>query len=455
MQFDLSIEEVSESRRLLKFTVNKKEIATALDKAYKRYAKEVRISGHRRGKTPRWLLEKRFSQRVEAEVVEEMIQKSFDTADIPHEVLGRPSVESIGKVKSGKSLDFSLSVDIRPELSIGGYQGIEIPYNAPTLEDGELDGAIAKKLESKKKIEEAPEGTEAAAGDLVLAKFTLVSEGEEIADESGTMINIGSERFYPGLDEKLIGLKKGDTASLECSIADTTILDHLKGKDCTAEVEVLNIQKYLVPELNEELAKELGYEGGVEEFRAATEDEILQSRKNAARDQARVSILQSLAKSNDFEVPKPLVDTQLEALMEELRMRRMYAGEDARTIQFSDEEMTDLRERAAFAGKSACILSLIAKQESIEVEDADIQAKVEEIASMRGQTAESIMSYIRAENAQGMLAERILEEKTLNWIFDQAALVSPEAVEAPAEEAEEVPAEAEETAAESETNDTE
>jgi len=120
-----------------------------------------------------------------------------------------------------------------------------------------------------------------------------------------------------------------------------------------------------------------------------------------------------------------------------LKMRRMYTGEDPRTIKFSEEEMKDLQERAAFAGKSACILSLIAKQEEIAVEEEDIQAKVSEIASMRGQTAESIMSYIRAENAQGMLAERILEEKTLNWIFNQAALVSPEVVE----EKEESPAE--------------
>jgi trigger factor len=223
-------------------------------------------------------------------------------------------------------------------------------------------------------------------------------------------------------------------------------LENLQGKECTAEVEIINIQSYHVPELNDELAKELGFEGGVEEMRVASEDELLQARKEGARNAARVSILQALSKSNEFEVPQPIIEEQLKALTEELRMRRMYAGEDPRKVQFSDAEMADLRERAEFAGKSACILSSISKQESIEVESADIQAKVEEIASMRGQTVESIMSYIRAENAEGMLAERILEEKTLNWIFEQAALVAPTVESAEEVAEEEAPEEAPEEA---------
>jgi trigger factor len=446
MQFDLQIEEVSQSQRLLKFSVNKKEIVSALDMAYKRLSKQVRMQGYPRGKTPRWLLEKRYAKSIEAEVVEEVIQKSFDSAEIPHVVLGRPSVTDIGKIKSGKALDFSMRIDIRPEVEIVGYQGMEVPYEEPTLQDGELEQSIAKKLESKKKIEDAPEGKSAAEGDFVLAKFTLTSDGEQIADESGTMINIGSERFYPGLDEKLIGLQKGQTSSVECTIAEDAILENLQGKECTAEVEIINIQSYHVPELNDELAKELGFEGGVEEMRVASEDELLQARKEGARNAARVSILQALSKSNEFEVPQPIIEEQLKALTEELRMRRMYAGEDPRKVQFSDAEMADLRERAEFAGKSACILSSISKQESIEVESADIQAKVEEIASMRGQTVESIMSYIRAENAEGMLAERILEEKTLNWIFEQAALVAPTVESAEEAAEEEAPEEAPEEA---------
>ena len=427
MQFDLQIEEVSQSTRLLKFSVHKKEISTALDKAYKRLARQVRLPAFPKGKAPRWLLEKRYAKSIEAEVMEELIQTSFESADIPHTVLGRPSLTDMGSFTSGKDFDFSLSVSIKPEVEIVEYQGMEVPYEEPTLEDGELDRVMTQKLASKKKLDNVSDDAQAQAGDFVLTKFSLTVEGEEPFEESGTMINIGSERFYPGLDEKLLGLKKGDKETVSCTIGENAVVEKLRGKECSAQVEVVNIQRYLVPELTDEYAKELGFEGGVEEFRVATEDEILQVRKEGARNQARVAILQALSKSNELEVPQPLVDEQLKALMEELRMRRLYAGEDPRKVQFSDTEMADLKERAQFAAKSACILSLIAKQESITVDSTDIQEKVEEIATMRGQTVESIMSYIKAEKAEDILAERILEEKTINWLFDQASLVAPEA----------------------------
>ena len=437
MKFDLEIEEVSQSTRLLKFSVHKKEIKSALDKAYKRLAKQVRIPGQRRGKAPRWLLEKRYSKNIEAEVVEDVIQKSFDSADIPHDVVGRPSVTEIGTVESGKSFDFSMNVSIKPETEVVGYQGMEVPYEEPVLKEGELEEAIQRKLDGKKKLDNASEDEAIQEGDFVLSKFTLSSEGEVLVEESGTMINVGSERFFPGLDMELIGLKKGETKTVTCTIGEEAISENIRGKECTGDVEIVNVQRYMIPELNDEFAKEEGFEGGLEEFRVSTEDGILQARKEGARNASRVEILQALSKSNEIEVPQPLVDEQLKALMEELRMRRMYSGEDPRKVNFSEEEMKDLQERAQFAAKSACILSLISKQESITVESEDIQAKVEEIASMRGQTVESIMSYIRAENAEGMLAERILEEKTLNWIFDQASLVAPAPKEEVAEEKEE------------------
>ena len=326
-----------------------------------------------------------------------------------------------------------MELSIRPEVEVVGYQGMEVPYEEPTLKDGELEEAIQRTLDGKKKLDNAPEEETIQEGDFVLAKFTLSNDGEQVVEESGTMINIGSERFFPGLDTELVGLKKGETKTVTCTIGEEAISENIRGKECTGDVEIVNVQRYMIPELNDDFAKEAGFEGGVEEFRVATEDGILQARKEAARNSSRVEILQSLSKGNELEVPQPLVDEQLKALMEELRMRRMYSGEDPRKVNFSEEEMTDLQERAQFAAKSACILSLISKQENITVESEDIQAKVEEIASMRGQTVESIMSYIRGENAEGMLAERILEEKTLNWIFEQASLVAPQ-VEEPAEE---------------------
>ncbi|MEC7985521.1 MAG: trigger factor [Myxococcota bacterium] len=426
MQFDLKIENVSQSRCLLKFTIDKKEVSAALDKAYSRVGQNLKLQGYRKGKAPRWLLERRFKKNVEAEVVDDFIQNSYRNADIPHTIVGQPSVEDLEGIKKNKALSFSLGVDIRPEFTVENYTGIEVPYSEPALEDGELEAAIDRRLASKKKIEDAPEGKEVEEGDFVLAKIQFTVDGETVADESGTMLHIGSEKFYPGIDSLLIGSKKGESKEGEVTISEESVFDHLKGKSGDVSVEVINVQSYTQPDLNDELAAELGFANGVDEFKASVEEEILQARRNGARDQARVKILESLESANDFEVPSAMVEEQLKALMEELKMRRMYAGEDPRKIQFAESEMEDLQRRARFAAKCTCLLSLIAKQEKIDVEDADIEAKIAEIAGMRNQTPESIRSYIQSENAFGVLSERILEEKTINWLFENSALVSPE-----------------------------
>jgi trigger factor len=116
-----------------------------------------------------------------------------------------------------------------------------------------------------------------------------------------------------------------------------------------------------------------------------------------------------------------MVEEQLRALLEELQMQRMYAGQKAEEIRFSDAEKEDLRGRATFAAKASCLLASISKVEKLDVTDEDIDAKLAELASMRGQTVEAIKAYIEQESgATDVLRDRVQEEKTLNWLLGKA-----------------------------------
>ena len=133
-----------------------------------------------------------------------------------------------------------------------------------------------------------------------------------------------------------------------------------------------------------------------------------------------------LVDKNEFDVPDGMVEEQLQALVEELRVRRAYGGQDPRSIRFSDAEMEDLRRRARFAAKASCILAAVSRQEDIIVSDVDIDARIEEIAGMRGQTTSAIRGYLEREGATGVLRERLLEEKTLEWLLENAELIHEE-----------------------------
>jgi trigger factor len=228
-------------------------------------------------------------------------------------------------------------------------------------------------------------------------------------------------------------LKKGEEKTGPISIGDSAI-ESLKSVEATARVKVIGIQSQVVPELNDDVAAELKYEGGAEGMRNAIRAQLQEQVDETAKNQARANLLRVLVDANEFEVPSGMVNEQHQALLEELRIRRAYSGQDPRTMRLSDAEAADLRERATFAARASCILMSVAKKEGIEAQDADIQKKIQEIAELRGQAAEAIRGYLDRDDAMETLKTRILEEKTLEWLMERSKLVEEKPGQAAAPE---------------------
>jgi trigger factor len=287
------------------------------------------------------------------------------------------------------------------------------------------------KLASQRRIAEVEEDRGVKEGDFVLTSLKLMDGEEEVIEEPGTLVNTAAERFYPGLEALLLGLKKGESKTGEVTIADSSVLDQLKGNTYSATVGVEAIQSYLTPELTDEVAGELGYEGGVEGMRAAIHMEIDQRIDEQSRQTAQVKLLQALVNGHEFDVPAAMVDEQFEALVEEHKIRRAYAGEDMRTITIDEATNNDLRSRARFAAKASVLLLQVGRTEKLEVTSDDLDAKIAEIAEQRGQTTQAIRGYLEKEAAMPVLRTRVQEEKVLEWLMENADLkaVAPSATE--------------------------
>ena len=419
MQYEFTVEEVSTSRQKLHFTVPVSEVNSALDEAYADLKKNARLPGYRKGKVPRWVLEKRFSRNIQAEVAQKLMDGAY--GDLDHEslkIVSRPEVSDMGSVSSKNDFAFTIAVDVQPTVEVSDYIGMDIVYPKVTVSEEDVQSRIDTLLASKRKVQEI-EDAEIGDGDYALVALTLKDGEEEVIDEPGTMIHIGEHKFYTGVEEHLMGLKKGDKKDFEVTITDESAFEHLRGNTYQASVEVQQVQRYITPELTDELSVELGYESA-DNMREKLQTEMTDAQDLNLKNQARIEILQKLVGSHDFDVPEGMIETQLRALMEELAMQRMYAGEDPRSIKFSETQLADLRTRAAFAAKAACLLSSISEKEGLEVNEDDVNAKLQEMAEMRGQTVEAIKSYIESEAAEETLRERVQEEKTLNWLLEKA-----------------------------------
>lgn len=432
MNYDVQVEEVSSYRRRLRFTVPATVVRAQLDKAYKDLKKKARVPGFRPGHASQRVLEERFGPKVQTDVGGELIDSSYRMAASGLNPVGRPTLEESSELEPGKDFTFVVAVDVEPEVTVQGHKGLGVTMSAEQVTEEEVQRAVDARLARRARILEVEEDRGVQSGDFVLTELKLTADGVELANDPGTLINTAAERFYPGIEGLLLGLSKGGEANGEVTIGESSALAALRGKTVQASVKVLALQARTVPKLNDETAKELNHDSA-EAFVAAVRFELQQQKDEVARNNARVALLQKLVELNPFDVPDAMVEQQLEALTEELKVRRAYQGEDPRGIRFSEAELNDLRSRARFAARAALLLAAVAKAEGIVVTEDDVTKKIEEIAGSRQQSPQAIRGYLQNEGAIPMLRDRILEERTLEWLLENAEVSSEAPAEAAAE----------------------
>ena len=243
------------------------------------------------------------------------------------------------------------------------------------------------------------------------------------------MIRTAGDPYYPGVEAFVLGMEIGSEKEGKVQFGSEALTAAVAGRELDTKIKLLSLQTNVVPELTDELATTLGFEGGTGGMRTGIEAHIRQGRDEMARNQARANLLEVVIAANNFEVPAGMVEQSLKMLMDELRLQQaMRSGRYPRTIGFNDAQVRDLRMRAEFAAKAGLtILEWVAKSESIDVTEADLDLKYKQLSNERGQTIEAVKGWFQKEGATAELKDRILEEKTLDWLLERANLVAPSA----------------------------
>ena len=439
----VQVETLSPFQKRLSFQVESAEVAKRLDEAYKQLGLRVSIPGFRRGHVPRKVLEQRYAKNIQGDVASDLVNRRYREAVVGMDVLGQPELER-GELQPGKNFEFAVLVQVRPEVAIDGYKGLKVEFPTVEVTDAQVDALVQGRLAQQTRLVEVEEARAVQAGDLALTEVTLIEDGAEKVLEGGTMINTAGDRYYGGIESLLVGTMKGATNQGTVTFGENVLLPGIKGRTVEVKVKVLGIQISKTPDLTDALAAEMGFEGGVEAMRAALRMEEEGRATEGARNVARVNLLQTLTNANPVPVPPAMIDGHLQLLLEELRIQAAYRGRDPRSLRYSEAQMADLRQRAEFAARASLLLEAVARNEGIKVSNADLDAKYQEIADMRGQRVEAIRGYFQKDNAVEELRKRLLEEKTLEWLLEASELVAPSgapaadaapaAVEAPAVE---------------------
>ena len=428
MKFD--VEELSATKKKIKVVIPAEEVDKALDKAYVELNAQVKVDGFRPGKTPRSILERRYSESVEADVLEKLVphyyyQAISESKAVPVETPAFEEKEL--KLKKGQPLTFTAVVEVRPEFELAEYKGVEVKDEKPEVTDEELDEALEEIREVHSTLETVEEDRPAQKGDHVIIDFEGFVDGKPL--EGGKAENyalpLGTGTFIPGFEEQLEGAKTGEERELDVRFPDDYKNKELAGKDAVFKVKVGELKKKVKAELDGELAKDLGLGSTVEELKEKIKNDILGYKERAVGYRQKEEIVQEILKRNTFELPESLVEKEVRALVIRKHQDLLRAGQTPSQVGFDLKAFeAESKPKAEERVKTALILAAVAEKEDISVSDSELEAGIRNMAVEMGTTPQRIKElYEKKEGNLESVRAAMGEEKVLDFLLKEARKV--------------------------------
>tara|TARA_B100001013_G_scaffold111578_1_gene64055 strand:+ start:883 stop:2358 length:1476 start_codon:yes stop_codon:yes gene_type:complete len=442
-EVNYQVEELGPCYMKLTIQVAQNESKQSLEEAYSELRQDAMVPGFRRGRTPRWLLEKRFGKQVKEDIQSKMMQAGLKHAleDSDLSPIGTPELdEEAIEFDPEKDFEFEVRIYTRPSFELKDYLGLEIEIPEFKVTDEIIERSVKDILRSKSKLIDAPDGAEAEMDDLVVADVRLVRDGAEIWSENELNLLL-SERtrdmiMVPELIDIALGAKIGDSKTETITISDTFSQEEHRGQEGELTIDVKKHQNREYPELTDEIAQELGYDSAddVEDKIRVSFDEQNQRILDAVTDS---SIVNKLVETAEIDLPEPLIEKHTETRVEKRRVEL-----EAKSV--TDEEMK--KEIDAFREtsrdgliremKQTFIMQYIAENEGIELEEEEVDERLGTMAEEMREDPFDLRDRYEEDGTLDVLRDRMLQEKTMELVKKHAVVTtkSPEKEESDSEE---------------------
>ncbi|GAB3050061.1 trigger factor [Virgibacillus ainsalahensis] len=415
---------------VLTFEVPADEFETALDQAFKKVSKDVQIPGFRKGKIPRKIFENRFGveslyQDAVDIVLPNAYVKAIDEAAI--EPIEQPEVD-IENIERGENLVFTAKVQVKPEVTLGEYKGLEVEEQSVEVSDEEVEETIEKLRQEQAELVVKEEGT-IEEGDTVVMDFEGFLDGEAFEGGKGEnhSLEIGSGQFIPGFEEKLVGKAIDADTEIEVTFPEDYHAEDLAGKEATFKVNISEVKYKELPELDDEFAKDVDEEAEtLDELKNKKKEELEGQKQQEAENQKRETLLEKASDNAQVEIPEVMVDSELDRMVQEFEQRLQAQGMTMEMYsQFSGQDEAALKEQmkedAGKRVKTNLTLEAIINAENLEVSEEDVEAELEKMAGMYGTDKEQLKQMLGGNT--DMLKNDLKFSKAIDFLAEQSKTV--------------------------------
>ena len=425
---NVTVERV-ENEATLKITAPAAEVNAGYKKAVQKIADQANIPGFRKGKAPRAIIEMHYGKEaVKQEAFEIVANKAYSEALDQEKLIpvSDPKVEE-STFEEGKDMELTIKVTLKPEPELGEYKGLHVEKKEVEVTDEQVDAQIKDMMGRDAKMVVAEEGAVIEKGDFAIIDFGGSVDGEPFSggEGKGYPLEVGSNSFIPGFEDQLVGLSKGDSTDVEVTFPEDYFVKDLAGKEAIFKVNIQDVKRKELPELNDEYVASKTDFKTVEELRANYKERMQKAAEANAKAEYEHELIDLAVANAKFSVPEIMIEDKISQMVEEMKMslesRKMSLD---MYMQYTGLDMAKIRENqrpvAEENVKTDLVLDAIAKAEDIQVDMADVDAEIAAISAQHGASPEEVKKIIKGNGTMGLLLANILRRKAAHVVIDSA-----------------------------------
>jgi trigger factor len=426
-----TLEPVEPTKVRINVVVEPDELRPAIDRTARRLSREVRVPGFRKGKVPRQVIEARIgreallAEAIEQEAVPEFYARAIEELGV--QPLSRAQVEP-PDYTDGEPLSFSATFEVKPELDLPPYRGVEVERPALEVTDEHVDAQLERLRERFAQLEVI--GRPLAKDDFAQIDLRATHHTDEIPELTRTdfLYEVGSGTVVPKLDEELEGKRKGDILKFNATLPEEAG-EELAGREVTFSVLVKEAKAKVLPKLDDDFAQEASEFDTLDELKADLRQRLEDAAAQQVASELETRVLQAYLDQVEVPLPESLVHDELHYRANRFAQQLTYMGANLEQYlqavgQTSDDIEADLRAQSERAVKAQLVLEAIARAEGFEASEEEVEAELARQAQRVNRTPEEVRKAL-ADGRAGVISGDILRSKALAFLVEHATQHDP------------------------------
>ena len=423
-----TVEKISSNKVKLSFDIDAAQFDAAMDKAYIKVRGQVTIPGFRKGRAPRKMIENMYGG--EGVFYDEAFELIFDEVYGPAidenklEVVDRPQVD-IQQIGTGKNLQFTCEVFVKPDVTLGEYKGVEVKREHTLVTEDEVNAEIEKER-NKQAAEVSVEGRAVAEGDTVNLDYSGSVDGVKFAGGTAEAqtLKIGSHTFIPGVEEQMVGMNIGEEKDLEVTFPQEYHAEELAGKKAVFHVKVNGITETQLPALDDDFAKDISEFDTLDAYKADVRAKLEAQAAERDNNAFTNAVIEKVMANATVEIPDAMVERQIDSMVRNFEARlaqqglkladfMKYTGQDEKSFR------NQYRDQAEKSVRANLVLEAVENVEKFEAAEEEIDAEIEKFAKQIGQNVEDLKKNLTEGDREYFKAD-VIRDKAVKFLCDNA-----------------------------------